>query len=454
MSAPLPASSFMHAYRWQVLQITLQTTRPMGLGTPVLVVLNALLKSVKADFTGKVQRSFHVPQRVAHRLRFLGGKCFPLDIIFCGEDSEAAAKELLALDAYLAQGGARVGFRRVGEATITTHSGSDLPPPPNEPCYAVELNFLSPLPFKRGAGQGRTALTVQGLFTQLRHRADQLFGLAPELPDLSLLNLQNQFWSYTELRHDSKSQPGNTQYFNGCFGALYLSSTADLRPLWSWLQFAAQFHAGGSFQLNPLGYCTLHVPPRPHFDPQLLSPSYWQDEATALSEEHDDWLPALAPDYGTPLETTRLSHALIARLQDPNWQPSPAQAFYVAKKQGKRRLEKLPPFELLLHAGLHHLLRHALDKTLSPAAMGFRRGLSTRMQQAAETMIALFATIDPSQLLRILQAHLPASDTVLQRVLGQILSTHFPLNSPLTPLLASLYFDSLKPEEQQQWENP
>lgn len=81
------------------------------------------------------------------------------------------------------------------------------------------LEFLTPFPFKPEKGKPRTYITKTAFIRSLERRFSRLFGR-----EIGYRSLDDQFsilpyyWNYTEIRHASMSQPGQTQYINGCVG--------------------------------------------------------------------------------------------------------------------------------------------------------------------------------------------------------------------------------------------
>jgi len=502
--------------RWHRLALPLQVTRAMGRGTPVLIMLNALLKGIKPNIerASKVRLAFHVPDRYAHRLNFRAGEKLTLQVDCFGADEDWLSAWQTALQSYLAQT-AQAGVVLAGLPCIVAVRWVDaalcmekpLEPNPSQPPLVrggaistlplargvatsplpltrgswrgfeadlptgqtaphAELEFLSPLPFKREKGDSRTHLAPDLFFRQLARRIEQLFGVDFQIPDLSNVQLQSHHWQYTELRHASKSQPGHTQYFNGCFGSLYFSG--DIAPILPWLELAAQIHAGGSVELNALGYCRLHHPARPALDTRLNDPAQWQAAVQSVLDAHDDWTQQLAAEHGAPLQVAQVGIDMRHNIQHPDWQPAPAQAFLIPKRNGMRRIEKLPPAELLIHTLLHELLSVPIDRTLETSAVGFRRGHS--VQSATEKVRALlsegyryvvesdiedfFPDINIERVITLLDGILPPADVEIRSLLNKLLHAPYVENgrvrtraaglaqgSPLSPLLANLYLD-------------
>jgi len=459
---------------WHRITLQMIATRAMGNGTPMLIMLNAFLKNIKpiSEDTRKVKLAFHVPDTYAHRLKKRIRQSFTLEVDFFGANDDWLTAWQAALQRYITQT-PQAGFAVTVSPRVEVIEWQ-LPPFDKlreNGSFAgdishAELEFFSPLPFKREKGDSRTQLTAALFFKQLVRRAEQLFGIRLTLPELGKVQLQSHHWHYTELRHNSKSQPGHTQYYNGCFGSLYF--TGDLSAVLPWLSLATKIHAGGSIELNPLGYCRLHHPSRARFDLHLLEAKQWQGALQRVLDSHDDWEQHLAASHGVPLDREAYCADLLASVQHPDWQASPAQAFYIPKRDGKRRIEKLPPAELLIHTLLHELLSELIDRTLETAAVGFRRGHS--VQSAVATVRELlqqgycyvvesdvedfFPDISITRVETLLDGILPPADTHTRQLLGKLLRAAYledgkiqPRNqglaqgSPLSPLLANLYLD-------------
>lgn len=460
-------------YHWHVLTLPLAPLRTIGNDTPTLVVLNALLKSVKpaCQPVQPVRLAFHVPDQVAHRLKLKKETPFTLHVACFGADEYWIAAWLAALREHLQIQSA--GFILVGDPSwqkqqwqwsdVNSCSGNI---EHDSPTVHAELEFLSPLPFKRAHGASRTHLEKAVFFQQLAQRIKQLFGTHPPLPDLTQVNWQSHHWHYTELPQPSHSQPGHIRYFNGCSGTLYLSGV--LAPVLPWLQLAEKIHAGGSLELNPLGYCRLHIPARPTLDKRLQASKIWEAALLDVIDTHDDWEQQLATENGAPFDAQRYLNNLRVTVLAQSWQPAPSLSFSVPKRQGTRQLEKLPPAESLVHTLLYDLLRQPVDRTLESAAVGYRRGHS--VQSATRKVRELlakgyryvvesdiedfFPDVNLERLLSLLDNVLPPADQLLRQLLRKLLYTPYLQNgcvhpreaglaqgSPLSPLFANLYLD-------------
>ena len=467
-SAHLPPPE---ALIWHTLRLELKPLRPLGSGaTPALIVLNALVKSVKTGPDPEpdrpaIKRALRVPGVVAHRFKRRPGEAFPLEILFFGGDEGDVERWLQAFARYLADN-TKAHFELAGVPVIVRHAGTELLQASDENIPHAELEFLSPLPFKREPGARRTDLARDAFLKQLRQRVKSLFGVDWPPPVIADTRLMTGYWEYLELRHASNSQPGHTQYYNGCVGSLYF--VGKLGPLLPWLRLAEAIHAGGGVALNPLGYCRLHLPARPRFDSRLARADVWLPALEKVQSAHDDWAAELVQGHGVPFAPQRFCAELGERIVSPDWLPTPALAFTVHKRDGSRRLEKLPLAELVLHTGLHEMLHTPVDRTLEPAAMGYRRGQSVRtavecirelLNQGYRYVVEsdiedFFPSVDLDRLERLLDAILPPADAVLRGVIHKLLRAPFVENgclqsrerglaqgSPLSSLFANLYLD-------------
>jgi CRISPR-associated protein Cas1 len=274
------------ALHWHRATLQLVPARQIGNGTPALIILNAFLKSIKSknEPNRKIKLAFRVADVYAHRLKKRAGEAFTLEVDFFGADEEWMSYWLVALHHHLTLN-AQAGFA-IATAPTVTECHFDFKQSSDVHTH-VQLEFLAPLPFKRETGSSRTHLSAEIFFAQLVRRAGQLFDTKFIAPDISGVQVQSDYWNYTELRHASKSQPGNTQYYNGCFGRLYFSG--NLNSVLPWLKLAAVIHAGGSVELNPLGYCRLHLNSMPLPDTQLNPPMNLKDPLLGAADTHDNW---------------------------------------------------------------------------------------------------------------------------------------------------------------------
>jgi len=433
---------------WHRATLQLVPARPIGYKTPAIVILNAFLKSIKPgiETQTKVKISFRVADFYAHRLKNSAGEVFTLEVDFFGADDAWINYWLAALERHV---------------THNPHAGFSISTPPlvsvctfdfNQSCETAanaQLEFLSPLPFRREKGSSRTHLSPEMFFAQLVRRAGQLFDMEFIAPDITDLQLQSNCWNYTELHHASKSQPGNTQYYNGCFGSLFF--TGSLNAVLPWLKLAAAIHAGGSVELNPLGYCRLHLPSRPLLDTQLNSPANWKDAWLHVLETRADGASPISAVQAEPLNADEYCRDLMRRVCNGAWQPSSTQA---------------NSDDILVHTVLHELLNEPVNRSIKAAAHGVRKEASDQdvascvqnfldqgySYSAVSGIEELFQRVNIDRMEILLDEVIPPADVKIRQTLKKMLRAadvdDSPggggrQDSPLTRLISKLYLDSI-----------
>ena len=451
---------------WHRVTLRLTPTRHIGNGTPALIILNAFFKSIKPQIKSehRVKQAFRALDVYAHRMKMHAGEPVTIEVELFGADDLWINYWLAALQQHVTAN-LQAGFV-ISAPPVVTDIHFDFRQSIDADFHA-ELEFLSPLPFKRDTGSSRTQITKEVFFNQLMRRTEQLFGNKFTLPDISDTHLQCNHWNYTELHHASKSQPGNTQYYNGCFGSLYF--TGDLKPILPWLKLAASIHAGGSVELNPLGYCRLHRLPRPLLDKQLASHSQWNAALIKVLDGHDDG-EQINVENAVVLSTESYCNDLMCKVKNSEWQPAPAEIIRVDHGNGIRLFEKIPFAEEVMHTLLHELLSEPIERKLKASVTGFRRSHSvqaavTRVKELLEQgyryivqfeLEDIFPGIPLERIDVLLDDVIPPGDTQTRQLLNKLLRAPYldggclkphqcgmAQGGPLTPLLAKLYLGSL-----------
>ncbi|KAA0242931.1 MAG: CRISPR system precrRNA processing endoribonuclease RAMP protein Cas6 [Candidatus Brocadia sp. AMX2] len=118
------------------------------------------------------------------------------------------------------------------------------------------LEFLTPLPFKPGKGKPRTYIAKTSFIRSLERRFSRLFGreIVYHSQD-DRFSILPYYWNYTEIRHASVSQPGQTQYINGCVGKLYIKG--NFKDFLPFLLLGSEVHIGAKLS-NSQGYYLMH----------------------------------------------------------------------------------------------------------------------------------------------------------------------------------------------------
>lgn len=465
MSTPIPIAQA--SLRWHLVELALLPQNPGQRSAHPLVILRGLIKSIGAR-CNPPPLAFHVrdaPVRALPKL-FNSGEPVPLEVALFTTEPEPVAQWLDALCAHL-DTEPRANHRLLGAPqTRLIDFQSRLPTTVGE---AVELEFLTPLPFRPQRGRPPTALSLETFTSKLHGRAQSLFQLDLVPPDLTGVRLQAEYWGYHKIDAPSHSQPGHTEWLHGGLGPLWLRG--DLGALMPWLELATAMHAGGKHELNPLGYCRLYPEPRPHFDRWLARPGLYRNALEQLASKQEDTKAdlglLLAPrndGRGHP-DPCRL---LAEKVADGQWQPTPAQSFPLPKHDGVRWAERFEPETQLVLSVIHGLLQEPFDRMFSAASFGFRPGKSVAaaMEQVQQAIAAgyrfiartdihdCFPSIDLARLRQQLDAVLPPADRLLRQLLDQLLSLPtrkgeltlarergLAQGSPLSPLFTNLYLD-------------
>lgn len=461
---------------WYRLRVVLACTRLVPNATRHLPqVMQALVKGVTDLTEGRTlpdaERTvfFHLTDR-RYSTPPRQGEQIPLELFFCSHDQEYVERWRQALAAYLDDPvqGRNYSLVEAGEPelrTLTTlvEENPDLPTE-GELC----LDFYTPFPFRHPDGKPRTFLTEQQFVNQLCNRFTRLFnrGITCQPGDDSWYLLPF-YWQYTEIRHASKSQPGNSQYLNGCIGKLYLRGRfSGLLPF---LLLASELHIGTKLS-NSSGYFRLPSLSPPAFCRQFPHKKAIHAAVVDVLERYDTAAESLAASECYPFHPEKLAETLAQQIGDGSYTPIPATAFAIKKKNGEDRIiEQLSFRDMIVQQYLLGLVAEPFDRILERGAIGFRRGMSrhsaTELVHEAlaqgygyiieSDIEAFFPSLDHQRLERLLATYLPEGDAPLQRLIMSCVRTPCSLNgrlvertrgvaqgSPLSPLLANLYLDS------------
>ncbi len=225
-----------------------------------LSVFQAIIKGVTASLgnTAEPVIFFHIKDK-KHTFRMKEGNRINLEIFFCRQDLAYVNLWRHAFKAYIADHLTGKNFDIVELSEIEERNFSRVTADAGELPAEGELclEFLTPLPFTPAKSRHRTYLTVDRLISLLEKRFQKLFGIEitykKQGDDFRLLPY---YWNYTEIRHPSHSQPGHTQYINGCAGRLYLKGRwSGLLPF---LILGGELHAGTDITYGR-GYYKIHV---------------------------------------------------------------------------------------------------------------------------------------------------------------------------------------------------
>ena len=162
---------------WQRLRFELICTRAIpNVKEHPLVILYALLKSVKVPGAAPAPIAFHVLGRNCLELRIRIGERFPMEAVFCRTGSDYVARWRDALGAWLAAG-SKANFALIDAGEPERRSLASLPDV-DAAAREARLDFATPLPFERAPGAQRTAITREAFLSGLEKRFKSLFGVA------------------------------------------------------------------------------------------------------------------------------------------------------------------------------------------------------------------------------------------------------------------------------------
>ncbi len=331
------------------------------------------------------------------------------------------------------------------------------------------LNFTTPVIFPRKDKKRYWLVDTADFINSLYNRINKLFGmtLQPELkpPDIRLLPY---YWDKISIKNTSATN-NHSFLTEGLAGPLYIRG--DLKTILPYLRACSELHLGMKNKAfrNGFGYYSLTTS-QPYFDNLIKDESRFETALQSILEhcDVDDKLNSLVLDKKDRIST------LHRRLATGEYLPASARGFYLGKRGGgKRLIATLDPEDYLVQKFINQLMAPVIDHCFEHASIGFRPG---RSREDAATMIktafregfthivesdiaAFFDSIDWSILEEKIDNHLPQADSLARQLLHRIITTPLTINeriqqrskgllqgSPISPLLANLYLDSLDEE--------
>ncbi len=329
------------------------------------------------------------------------------------------------------------------------------------------LEFLMPLPFNRKKGKSRTFISTRDFIHLYEKRFTTLFAreftYESRQDDFSLLPY---YWNYTEIRHPSKSQPGNIQLINGMVGNLYIKGTwPDFFPF---LLLGSELHTG-TRRANSQGYYRILPDAPSYFAHRFPDPMDLIPVTRDVIERYDEALEWLSQKEMYPFNEKAFAAELCEDLGKGKYCPSPNTAFIIEQKNKKQRLvEQLNFKDLIVSQYLLKTIYKTIDNCLEEESFGFRKQFSRekaagRIRDSVEAgyeyvlesdIEDFFPSVDLGHLNELLDFYLPGKDTLIKDLLKQMISTGYilegifyerlkglPLGNPLSPCLANLYLD-------------
>jgi len=444
-----------------------------------LSVFQAIIKGITASVNPIYEPMifFHIKDK-KHTYKIRETDRINLEVFFCREDPIYMNKWQEAFRTYLADPVTGKNFDIIELSNLEERSfdavqfDAGAVPEEGELC----LEFLTPLPFNPEKNRHRTFLSSERFVEMLRKRFQKLFGFEiiyrKQGDDFRLLPY---YWNYTEIRRPSASQPGHTQYINGCTGKLYLKGRwSSLLPF---LILGTELHAGTEITYGR-GYYKIHPESPGYFSGFFPDKKAIVPVIREVAERYDNALELLSAKEQFPFNEEKFAGEICDLITTGRYEPSPTTAFLIKKKGGVDRLvEQLEFLDIIVQQYVLRTISEHFDRMFEEGSIGFRKGISRQkavdmIQQAIregytyviESDIEnFFHSVDHNLLMQIIEYMLPAKDTCLKGLIRKCISVGYVLNgsynerirglaqgSPLSPVLANLYLDSFD-EEVQSW---
>jgi len=330
------------------------------------------------------------------------------------------------------------------------------------------LDFLIPLSFKPERGKTRVCISKQRFIKLFERHFSELFGepfkYEPGQDDFVILPY---YWRYTEIKHLSKSQPGNTQYINGVIGKLYLKGVwGNFLPF---LVLGTELHTGRKFS-NSQGYYRILPESVPYFSGKFPDAREIISVTRDVIENYDHASEWLSMHEGCPFDEKVFADELCEELKNDRYIPAPNTAFLIRQKGKKERLvEQLNFKDLIVSRYILKIIYRVFDNIFEEESIGSRKGISRNraiemvkkaVDEGYEYIIEsdieeFFPSVDLTELKLLLEQYLPSKDGLIKNLLVKSISNGYIVNgrfyervkglavgNPLSPCLANVYLDS------------
>ncbi|MCX6578827.1 MAG: CRISPR-associated endonuclease Cas1 [Candidatus Aminicenantes bacterium] len=330
------------------------------------------------------------------------------------------------------------------------------------------LEFLIPLSFKPERGKTRVSISKHR-FIELfeKHFSDlfaETFKYEPGEDDFIILPY---YWRYTEIKHTSKSQPGNTQYINGVIGKLYLKG--NWQNFLPFLALGSELHIGRKFT-NSQGYYKLLPGSVPYFKGIFPDAREVMSVTRDVIENYDHACEWLSRHGSYPFDEKVFADELCEELKNDRYLPAPNTAFVIRQKNKKDRVVEQVNFkDLIVSRYLLMIIYRVFDNIFEEESIGSRKGFSRQraiemvksaVEEGYEYIIEsdiedFFPSVELADLQVLLERYLPSKDGIIKSLLGKLIGNGYilegryhervkglALGNPLSPCLANLYLDS------------
>lgn len=459
---------------WYRLQSELLNTRliPSAHAHPVSV-FEAIIKGTSSSANHNSPVVFHIKNR-GHVFKLRPHNKVMLEVLFflCNSDDVLRWKD--AFISYLShpETGKNFDILTISEPQHRTLNDIYLEigkvPLEGEIC----LEFLMPFHFKHEKDKPRTFIIREIFINAFINRIKKLFAIDVKINNIEGFHLLPYYWHYTEIRHPSHSQKGNTQFINGCSGRLYIKGRwAEITPL---LVLGSEIHTGVKLS-NSYGYYILHKDPPGYFDRRIVNKGTIISVIQDVFERYDvsDLIhKECRPSEPSNIEFNEdaLAEEIIRELVTGTYSPQPNTAFKIKKKDDSfRTIEQLCLKDLIVSQLLLKFLSEPFDRILENSSIGFRKGLSRQkaielfkeaVNQGYHYVIEsdiedFFPSINIGILKMLIEHYIPSKDIITRTTINKLLLNGYiesgvsyqrtkglAQGSPLSPIFANLYLDT------------
>ncbi|MFN3396718.1 MAG: reverse transcriptase domain-containing protein, partial [Thermodesulfovibrionales bacterium] len=466
---------------WHRLSATLINIRSSpAMRAHPFVVLQSIIKGTSA-LAGIPEGSlifFHLKNK-RHTYRMKEADRIPLEVLFCRQTTESVNQWRDAFRSYLSDPQTGRNFDILEMADVEERTMDKLCseigtlPEEGELC----LEFLTPLPFKIEKDKNRTYISREALIRLFEKRFSRLFGKEIVYEGRKdTFSVLPYYWKYTEIRHLSKSQPGQVQYINGCFGRLYIKG--NFKDFLPFLILGSELHAGTKLS-NSQGYYILHKEPVGYFEKFFPNKQTMVSVIRDVLERYDDALESLSASEKFPFNEEQYAEELCKQIVSNTYMPSPNTAFLITKRNKTDRLvEQLNFRDLIIQQYVLKTISPFFERMFEDVSIGFRKGISREKSiEMVKSAIAegyqyviesdiedFFPSVDLKRLEELIDFYIPQKDECLKNIIKKSIKNGYILKgrhyertkglaqgSPLSPIFANLYLDSLD-EQMRQWD--
>lgn len=460
----------MNSFNWFRQKVQFQNLHKSKYTQSNLIsIVQAIFKGANSKLKNPIQLSFfHIPN-FGFSDSFQKGDSFLVEFIFVKSSPLEIESFIASLVQYLNHSDAPQNFYVQKIFPIENRNLESLQKENTNSISNGEicLDFITPIPFELEQNKNRVTISKEQFVHLFEQRIQHLFGMSPKLLQKNPFQILPYYWNYTEIKRNSFSQKGETQFIKGCVGSLYLKG--DLSDFLPYLLICSELHIGKKLS-NSLGYYTIHWNSKPFFTKTFPDKSILYTVVEDVSEKYDNMLYLASEQEGKVFTMDSLVEEIHESIQLDKYSPRPSIGFELPKKDGTKRLiEKPKMIDLIVQKYIYKILVDYFDRFFEQASIGFRKGYSREIviqkidqalrdgfEYVLESDIEnFFPSVDLEHLLWLIDFYIPDSDQTIKHLIYKIIKSGYLMGqtfmerkkglsqgSPLSPLFANLYLDS------------